>query len=39
VVLIAVPAILCFYLALKHNTAVPEEKRADQETREPVAAR
>jgi len=39
VVLIAVPAVLCFYLALKHNTAVPVEERADQETREPVAAR
>jgi fatty acid desaturase len=38
VVLIAVPAILCFYLALKHNTPVPEEEPADQETREPVAA-
>lgn len=38
VLLIAVPAILCSYLALKHNTAVPVEEPADREVREPIAA-
>ncbi|MEU8230930.1 glycosyltransferase family 2 protein [Actinoplanes sp. NPDC048967] len=38
VLLIAVPAILCFYLALKHNTATPVAEGAEPEAREPVPA-
>lgn len=38
VLLIAVPAIFCFYLALKHNKATPEVEPAEQETRERVPA-
>jgi cellulose synthase/poly-beta-1,6-N-acetylglucosamine synthase-like glycosyltransferase len=38
VLLIAVPAVFCFYLALKHNKATPEPEPAGTETRERVAA-
>ena len=38
VLLIAVPAIFCFYLALKHNKATPEVEPAEPETRDRVPA-